>query len=114
MGKEGDLSHPVEIESGGWKEPGNFPSVQEGGKSSPSRISSFLFVPNHLDCANTDVLHIEPVRTFDYNFSHSSCVVPNTHKEAGVIDSNLVMHQLTCNGVLVRKYLKLSTANKCS
>ena len=28
------------------------------------------------------------------------CVVPNTHKQAGVIDSNLVMHQLTCNGVL--------------
>ena len=28
------------------------------------------------------------------------CIVPNTHKEAGVIDSGLVMHQLTCNGVL--------------
>ena len=28
------------------------------------------------------------------------CVVPNTHKQAGVIDSSLVMHQLTCNGVL--------------
>merc|ERR1711962_342037 len=28
------------------------------------------------------------------------CVVPNTHKAAGVIDSILVMHQLTCNGVL--------------
>ena len=28
------------------------------------------------------------------------CVVPNTHKQAGLIDSNLVMHQLTCNGVL--------------
>ena len=30
----------------------------------------------------------------------NSCVVPNTHKQAGVIDSSLVMHQLTCNGVL--------------
>ena len=28
------------------------------------------------------------------------CVVPNTHKQAGVIDSTLVLHQLTCNGVL--------------
>jgi len=28
------------------------------------------------------------------------CIVPNTHKQAGVIDSGLVMHQLTCNGVL--------------
>ena len=28
------------------------------------------------------------------------CVVPNTHKQAGVIDPTLVMHQLTCNGVL--------------
>ena len=26
--------------------------------------------------------------------------MPNTHKQAGVIDSILVMHQLTCNGVL--------------
>ncbi|CAB4060976.1 MYH6_7 [Lepeophtheirus salmonis] len=28
------------------------------------------------------------------------CIVPNTHKQAGVIDAGLVMHQLTCNGVL--------------
>lgn len=27
-------------------------------------------------------------------------MVPNTHKQAGEIDSTLVMHQLTCNGVL--------------
>ena len=26
--------------------------------------------------------------------------MPNTHKAAGVVDSALVMHQLTCNGVL--------------
>ena len=30
----------------------------------------------------------------------SRCVVPNTHKQASVIDATLVMHQLTCNGVL--------------
>ena len=34
------------------------------------------------------------------NISFFRCVVPNTHKQAGVIDSVLVMHQLTCNGVL--------------
>merc|ERR1719376_1483322 len=28
------------------------------------------------------------------------CIVPNTHKAAGVVDAALVMHQLTCNGVL--------------
>merc|ERR1719464_652154 len=28
------------------------------------------------------------------------CVVPNTHKQAGVVDSGLVMHQYQCNGVL--------------
>ena len=28
------------------------------------------------------------------------CVVPNTHKTAGVIDPGLVMHQYQCNGVL--------------
>merc|ERR1712117_729001 len=28
------------------------------------------------------------------------CVVPNTHKKPGVVDSGLVMHQYQCNGVL--------------
>ncbi|XP_077527343.1 myosin heavy chain isoform X35 [Haemaphysalis longicornis] len=28
------------------------------------------------------------------------CIIPNETKSAGVIDSHLVMHQLTCNGVL--------------
>ena len=28
------------------------------------------------------------------------CIVPNTNKQAGVVDSQLVLHQLTCNGVL--------------
>jgi len=28
------------------------------------------------------------------------CIVPNEHKQAGVVDAHLVMHQLTCNGVL--------------
>ena len=28
------------------------------------------------------------------------CLVPNNHKTPGLLDSALVMHQLTCNGVL--------------
>merc|ERR1712012_869175 len=28
------------------------------------------------------------------------CVVPNTHKKPGEVDSGLVMHQYQCNGVL--------------
>lgn len=28
------------------------------------------------------------------------CIIPNEMKQPGVIDSHLVMHQLTCNGVL--------------
>lgn len=28
------------------------------------------------------------------------CIIPNELKQPGVIDSHLVMHQLTCNGVL--------------
>ena len=28
------------------------------------------------------------------------CIVPNNNKQAGVLDATLVMHQLTCNGVL--------------
>ena len=28
------------------------------------------------------------------------CIVPNTHKQAGMVETELIMHQLTCNGVL--------------
>lgn len=28
------------------------------------------------------------------------CIIPNEVKTPGLIDSHLVMHQLTCNGVL--------------
>merc|ERR1712018_929004 len=28
------------------------------------------------------------------------CIVPNTHKQPGMVETELIMHQLTCNGVL--------------
>merc|ERR1712152_18068 len=28
------------------------------------------------------------------------CIVPNTHKQPGAVEPELIMHQLTCNGVL--------------
>merc|ERR1719193_1271066 len=28
------------------------------------------------------------------------CLVPNTHKKPGEVEPPLIMHQLTCNGVL--------------
>merc|ERR1711988_1445750 len=28
------------------------------------------------------------------------CIVPNTHKQPGMVEPELIMHQLTCNGVL--------------
>ena len=28
------------------------------------------------------------------------CLVPNTHKKPGEVEPRLIMHQLTCNGVL--------------
>ena len=28
------------------------------------------------------------------------CLVPNTHKQPGMVETPLIMHQLTCNGVL--------------
>ena len=28
------------------------------------------------------------------------CIVPNTHKKPGDVEPALIMHQLTCNGVL--------------
>ena len=41
-----------------------------------------------------------------FSFQHSCephfvrCLVPNTHKKPGEVEPPLIMHQLTCNGVL--------------
>ena len=46
------------------------------------------------------------------------CVVPNTHKQPGGVESGLIMHQYRCNGVLAgiaicRKVEITSQANVC-
>merc|ERR1719400_1521357 len=47
---------------------------------------------NQLDSLVNMLMATEP--------SFIRCIVPNNHKKPGVVDPFLVMHQLTCNGVL--------------
>merc|ERR1719443_832346 len=71
---------PVEVKKdGGRKKKG-------GGKT----VSSFY--KGQLDDLMKTLYATDP--------SFIRCVVPNTHKQPGVVDSGLVMHQYQCNGVL--------------
>merc|ERR1711963_921573 len=43
----------------------------------------------------------EPMHTLHSTEPHFiRCIVPNTHKQPGMVEPELIMHQLTCNGVL--------------
>merc|ERR1711892_1162897 len=59
---------------------------QKGGKT----VSSYF--KGQLDDLMTTLYKTEP--------HFIRCVVPNTHKEPGGVESGLVMHQYQCNGVL--------------
>ena len=85
--------HAVDEDSGPGKK------KKGGGKTVSSFYKEQLF---HL---MTTLHSTEPHFIRYFLFLSSSdvphrCIVPNTHKAAGIIDAILVMHQLTCNGVL--------------
>lgn len=42
------------------------------------------------------------------------CIIPNEKKQSGLLDAPLVMHQLTCNGVLEGRNIKDKTTAKYS
>merc|ERR1719339_156344 len=64
--------------------------VEEKKKGGGKTVSSYF--KGQLDDLMTTLYKTEP--------HFIRCVVPNTHKEPGGVESGLVMHQYQCNGVL--------------
>jgi myosin heavy chain 6/7 len=73
---------PTEVK----KEAGGPPKKKGGGKT----VTSFF--KSQLDDLMKVLYATDP--------SFIRCVVPNTHKKPGMVQSDLVMHQYRCNGVL--------------
>merc|ERR1711970_53146 len=69
---------------------------KEKGKKGKDATKTFKTVSsafrNQLDALLTTLNSTDP--------HFIRCIVPNNHKTPGLLDSALVMHQLTCNGVL--------------
>jgi len=78
--------HPGQPEDEGKKEKG------KKGKDTKTHKTVSSFFRSQLDSLLTTL------NTTDPHFIR--CIVPNNHKTPGLLDSALVMHQLTCNGVL--------------
>ena len=81
-----------------WRDhPGQTAPPEEGGdkkkkkKGGGAKTVSSVYLVQLTDLMNT--LHsTEP--------HFIRCIVPNTHKQPGMVEPELIMHQLTCNGVL--------------
>merc|ERR1719151_376707 len=80
--------HPGQPEEEVKKEKGK--KGKDGGAKQFKTVSSAF--RNQLEALLTTL------NTTDPHFIR--CIVPNNHKTPGLLDSALVMHQLTCNGVL--------------
>jgi len=78
--------HPGQPEEETKKEKG------KKGKDTKTHKTVSSFFRSQLDSLLTTL------NTTDPHFIR--CIVPNNHKTPGLLDSALVMHQLTCNGVL--------------
>merc|ERR1712179_505297 len=63
-----------------------------GGKKKGGGKTVSSFFKSQLDDLMTTLYRTEP--------SFIRCVVPNTHKQPGGVEPDLVMHQYQCNGVL--------------
>jgi len=78
--------HPGQPEEDTKKEKG------KKGKDTKTHKTVSSFFRSQLDSL------LATLNTTDPHFIR--CIVPNNHKTPGLLDSALVMHQLTCNGVL--------------
>ena len=78
--------------------PGHRRGKKRGGVKSkpPAKMANFKTVCSYFRDQLNNLINMlmstEP--------SFIRCIVPNTHKKPGEEDPFLVMHQLTCNGVL--------------
>jgi myosin heavy chain 6/7 len=66
--------------------------VEAGGRKKGGGKTVSAFYKNQLDDLMKTLYATDP--------SFIRCVVPNTHKKAGMVEPGLVMHQYQCNGVL--------------
>merc|ERR1740131_268025 len=73
-------------------QPAEAPKDQGGSKKKGGGQTVSAFYKNQLDDLMKTLHATEP--------HFIRCVVPNTHKQPGGVEQALILHQLTCNGVL--------------
>merc|ERR1740131_880313 len=73
-------------------QPAEAPKDQGGSKKKGGGKTVSAFYKNQLDDLMKTLHATEP--------HFIRCVVPNTHKQPGGVEQALILHQLTCNGVL--------------
>merc|ERR1719312_47214 len=73
-------------------QPAETPKDQGGSKKKGGGKTVSSFYKSQLDDLMKTLMATEP--------HFIRCVVPNTHKQPGGVEPGLIMHQLTCNGVL--------------
>merc|ERR1719510_1752813 len=80
-----------------WREhPGQSNPPDDGGQKKKKKGSGAKTVSSVYLVQLAELMHT--LHSTEPHFIR--CIVPNTHKQPGAVETELIMHQLTCNGVL--------------